>query len=582
MQERFNLMYLSQNLIEKVRELSDIVSIISEYTNLTKKGQGYVGKCPFHTDKTPSFYVSEDKQMYHCFGCGVGGNTITFMMEKENLTFVEAVESLATRANIPLEYEDSVGNRNEENVKREVMFRLYNQAARFYYYALNNNAKDYLQKRGVSERVIKNFGIGYSPPDYNILYKYFKQLGYEDEILIQSGLCLKSERTGNIYDRFSDRLMFPIFNTNKKVIAFGGRVFGDQNPKYLNSPESLIFDKSQTLYALNFAKMSRSDYYILVEGYMDVVAMHKAGFTQTVASLGTAFTKAQARLLKRYTEQVVILYDSDKAGEKATLRAIPILRQEGINVRVLQLKDSKDPDEYLTRYGKESLEKLIDSAKSDTWFEVLRLEKQYNLSIAEQKISFLQKSSQIIAKLSSGIEQLVYIDEMAKKYDIATDAIKAEVNKQERARNYTNETSNQLVSTIKKANVQIELLSILYHHKNIFPNVEPYIGEELFDAGIIRDLFRYVQTRTEKELAYLNASYTTIEEQKIISNVIMGDDIRYEDSKVLYKTLNDSVKALNNVYIKRQLKTSTDPLELQELLSKKKVLDKLNIALING
>ncbi len=327
-------MYLADTLIEKVREQSDIISIISEYTNLTRKGQSYFGKCPFHNEKTPSFSVSDDKQMYYCFGCGAGGNAISFMMEKENLTFVEAIEHLASRANIPLEYSDDTPNRTEETTKKEVMFELYKKVARYYYFALkqasSSEITEYLQNRGLNEKIIKVFGIGYAPADYTIMYRYLCQEGYNDNEIISSGLCLINERTGTIFDRFSDRLMFPIFNTQKKVIAFGGRVFGNTMPKYLNSSDSLIFDKSQNLYGLHLAKANKHEYYILVEGYMDVIAMHKAGLTQTVASLGTAFTKGQARLLKRYTKQVVILYDSDAAGEKATLRAIPILRTSPI------------------------------------------------------------------------------------------------------------------------------------------------------------------------------------------------------------------------------------------------------------
>ncbi|OOB80532.1 MAG: DNA primase, partial [Epulopiscium sp. Nuni2H_MBin003] len=269
-------MYFDDTFIEKVKSQTDIISIISEYTNLIKKGQSYVGRCPFHNEKTPSFFVNAEKQMYYCFGCGVGGNVMTFIMQKENFTFVEAIEDLANKANIPLELSDNKPHNSIDNSKKDLIFDLYKKAARYYYYNLKHNAPqyalDYIKFRKLDSQTIKTFGIGYAPTQYNSLYKYFKEINIDDKILVESGLCLQSETKGVMYDRFSNRLIFPIFSTTKKVIAFGGRVFGNENPKYLNSADSLIFNKSNNLYGLNLAKQSKYEYYILVEGYMDVIA----------------------------------------------------------------------------------------------------------------------------------------------------------------------------------------------------------------------------------------------------------------------------------------------------------------------
>ncbi|MEG0013406.1 MAG: DNA primase [Cellulosilyticaceae bacterium] len=585
-------MYYPENVVEQVREQSDIISIISEYTHLTKKGHSHVGLCPFHNEKSPSFSVSEEKQMYYCFGCGAGGNTFTFLMQKENMNFVEAMTHLAERAHIDIE-SFNTGQMPNQNRKNDLI-EIQTIAARYYYYLLNEESgkdvREYLENRGLGKELIKKFGIGYAPADYNILYKHFKNQGYEDEILLESGLFLKSKRNGVIYDRFSDRVMFPIFSPNKKVIAFGGRIIKEGNPKYLNSPESILFDKSRTLYGLHLARTTAHPYYVLVEGYMDVVAMHKAGFTQTVASLGTAFTPGHAKLLKRYTGEVVILYDNDLAGNNATLRAIPILRAEQINVRVLQLTDSKDPDEYLGKHGVEQMAELLNHAKSDTWFRVTKLEVEYELEHPEQKIKFLQEVARIIGELSSSIEQSIYAKEIATQYKIDYLALEAEI------KNYYNsklQANNQSVKAkpiqhipIITSSSQLTFLSAVYHYPYVLKFIEKYIEVDVFDEGLIRDLashiFEAIRNNTQVDIGYFNNTYTDLKEQGTISNVFMNKDLRYEDEELLKKMLTETIKRLNIVHMERQLKTTTDIMEVQNLLSKKKVLDKLYIEFING
>ncbi|MGL4343769.1 MAG: DNA primase, partial [Cellulosilyticaceae bacterium] len=484
-------MYYPENVVEQIREQSDIVSIISDYTHLTQKGNSHFGLCPFHNEKTPSFSVSQDKQMYYCFGCGAGGNVFTFLMQKENMNFVEALQYLGEKLHIELVPTELTPEQAATNQRREILLEIHKLTARFYYYALGNGAHTeaiaYLQDRGLDQKIIKYFGMGYAPAEYNILYKYLKEQGYSDDLLLASGLVLKSKDKGVLYDRFSDRIMFPIFNLNKKVIAFGGRIIKNGEPKYLNSPESLLFDKSRTLYGLHLARAQSHPYYILVEGYMDVIAMHRAGFTQTVASLGTAFTQGHAKLLKRYTNQVIIMYDSDQAGINASMRAIPILRAEGIQTKVLHLKEGKDPDEFLKAHGAEELKVLIEGAQSDTWFKIRRLESQFNIKIPEQKILFLQETAQIIGELQSSIEQNVYMREIATIYQIDFLALEAEVKKyyNKKLSLKPNQPKHQYTTVTKKtsSSIQSNFLSVVYHYPYVFPYIEAYIDYTMFEEG---------------------------------------------------------------------------------------------------
>ncbi len=581
-----------EHIIEEVREQSDIVGIISEYTALTKKGSSYFGLCPFHNEKTPSFSVSDEKQMYYCFGCGAGGNVITFMMEKENMSFPEAMTYLADKAHITLEAVESESEKAYENHKT-ILLEMYNKAAKFYYYAMMSpdyaHSLTYFTERGMSLETIKKFGLGYAPSQYNCLYEYLKKEGYEDALILESGLCMQSEKSGRLFDRFSDRVMFPIFNTNKKVVAFGGRVLDDRLPKYMNSAESRLFDKSRTLYGLHLARNQKHPYYILVEGYMDVIAMHQAGFTQTVASLGTAFTSGHAQLLKRYTQQIVILYDSDQAGKNATLRAIPILRKEGLHVNVLQLEGGKDPDEYIKKFGAEKMQDLLENAKSDTWFKIAHLEQDYHLEVPDQKIKFLQGVSKIVAELSSTIEQSVYMKEVAQKYQIDPLALEAEIKKYYNSKLVPNQhqtTYAKKVDYLGIMNSQLIFLSAVYHYPYVYPFIKPYIEAKLFDEGLLQDLasrvFESLETGETLDKNYFTTKYQLVDEQKMISAVFMHKETLYEDKDALQKMLTETIKRLGTLSIEHNLKKCTDVQEIQQLLSQKKVLDKLYIALING
>ncbi len=583
-----------EHVIEQVREQSDIVGIISDYTTLTQKGNHFLGLCPFHNEKTPSFSVSSDKQMYYCFGCGAGGNVITFLMQKENMTFPEALVYLAERAHIDIEDKQVGGYQKEEQNKQALFIEMYKKAARFYYQMLNQpsygHSLTYFLERGIAMDTIKKFGLGYAPADYKALTHYLQAEGYDDGLLVESGLCMKSEKKGVLYDRFSDRVMFPIFNLNKKVIAFGGRILGEGNPKYLNSSESKLFDKSRTLYGLHLAKAEKHPYYILVEGYMDVIAMHQAGFTQTVASLGTAFTAGHAKLLKRYTNQVVILYDNDGAGKKATLRAIPILRQEKMTIKVLQLHESKDPDEYIKRFGADKMRALLEGAQSDMWFRINELEDNYVLTVPEQKVQFLQEVAKMIAQLESSIEQSIYTEEVAKNYSIEQSALEAEIKKQYNMKLAVSTTAQPTrqreVSRIGLTNTQLVFLSSIYHYNFVYPFIKPYIDYTMFDEGLMQELAKQVlealENGTQVDITHFNSKYTALQEQQQISTVFMNKDDRYEETETLRKMLTETIKGLNMKQIEQRLKVSTDITEIKNLLNRKKVLDKLYIEFING
>ena len=366
-------MRYSDDLVEEIRMKNDIVDVISGYVKLTRRGSSYFGLCPFHNEKSPSFSVSPGKQMYYCFGCGAGGNVFTFLMEYENFTFVEALKFLADRAGVELPQMEYSKEAKEQADLKNTLLEINKQAAKFYYYQLHTErgkqGYDYLKGRGLSDDTIRKFGLGYSDKYGSLLYRFLKEKGYDDEILRQSGLFLADEVHG-MQDKFWNRVIYPIMDANSRVIGFGGRVMGDGKPKYLNSPETKIFDKSRNLYGLHLARSSRRKNLIICEGYMDVISMHQAGFNNAVASLGTALTSLQAGLMKRYTDEVLVIYDSDEAGVKAALRAIPMLKGVGLTTRVVNLRPYKDPDEFIQHEGCEAFEKRLEEAENSVLYEI--------------------------------------------------------------------------------------------------------------------------------------------------------------------------------------------------------------------
>ena len=412
-------MYYPDELVEEIRAKNDIVDVISGYVRIQKKGSNYMGLCPFHNEKSPSFSVSASKQIYHCFGCGAGGNVFTFLMNYENFTFQEAVKELADRAGVSLPEIEYSAQAKKEADKKAILLEINKEAAKYFYYQLRQEQGKigyrYLSGRQLSEETIKKFGLGFANKTSNDLTLYLKKKGYTDEQIIQAGLATADERYGT-HDKFWNRVIFPIMDINHRAIGFGGRVMGEGNPKYLNSPETPVFDKSRNLYGLNFARTARKNNIILCEGYMDVIALHQAGFNQAVASLGTAFTAGQANLLRRYTENVLLSYDSDGAGTSAALRAIGILREVGLTAKIIDLKPYKDPDEFIKNLGAEAFQERIDKAENSFLFEVRVLERDYDLKDPEGKTKFHREIAKKLCQFSEEVERDNYTQAIAEKY----------------------------------------------------------------------------------------------------------------------------------------------------------------------
>ena len=419
--------YYSDDIVEEVRSRSDIVDVISHYVNLQKKGSQYFGLCPFHNEKTGSFSVSPQKQRYYCFGCGAGGNVFSFLMNYENMTFKEAVEELAQRAGVTLPQREMTYQERQRADRRSRLFEINKEAAAYYYKMLRSDAgkqaMEYFNKRELTPDTMHKFGLGCTSKYSDSLYKYLRDKGYEDDILKDCGLITIDEKRGG-HDKFWNRAMFPIFDANGKVVAFGGRVMGDGEPKYLNSPETEIFNKSKTLFGLYFARKTRREQFILCEGYMDVISLHQAGFDNAVASLGTALTEGHAGILKRYVKDVYLSYDSDGAGQKAALRAIPILKSAGISCRVINMSPYKDPDEFIKNLGAEEYEKRIQNAENSFMYQIRMLQGKYDMTDPEKKSDFQKEAARmIVTEFPTQLERENYTESVAARFNIPREAL---------------------------------------------------------------------------------------------------------------------------------------------------------------
>ena len=549
-------MFYPDDTVEEVRIRSDIVSIIGSYIRLKKVGSNHMGLCPFHNEKTPSFSVSQSKQMYHCFGCGVGGNVYTFIMEYENYTFVEALKFLAEKAGINLpEQEYSAIEKRKSDLKNRLM-EINKDAARYYYYQLKSErgqaSREYLLGRGMTEDTIKSFGLGFANRYSDDLYQYLKSLGYEDELLKQSGLVSFDEVRGG-HDKFWDRIMFPIMDANNKVVGFGGRVMGEGMPKYLNSPETVIFDKSRILYGLNKARRARETYFLICEGYMDVISLHQAGFTNAVAALGTAFTESHANLLKRYTKEVLLTFDSDGAGTQAALRAIPILRDVGITVKVIDMTPYKDPDDFIKSLGADEYRKRIDEAKNSFFFEIDMLQKNYNMEDPEDKTKFFNEIARKLLYFSEQLERNFYLDSVAKAYNIDANLLQKLVNKLG-SMGYKNESAGKLPYTRSQGKknrdegivkTQKLLLTWLTEEPNLYNKLKTLLKPEDFADGIYTDVAKLVFEEYDKAgeaiPAKIISCFESIEEQSEAASLfnaeLLGEIKEADRQKALYDTV---------------------------------------------
>lgn len=450
-------MRYSDELLDEIKSKNDIIDIVSQYVVLKRSGRNYMGLCPFHKEKSPSFCVSPDKQIFHCFGCGVGGNVIHFIGKIENLNFIESLELLANRAGIEL---PKSGNAEDDRISRlkSRVYELNKCAAEFYHQNLYKPtakpAQEYVKKRRLDNRTLKAFKIGYSGR-FNELYTELHSKGFTEEEILASCLVNKNQ-DGKFIDRFRNRLMFPIFDARDRVIAFGGRVLDDSKPKYINSPEDIVYSKGRHLFAYNLAKKDNPKTIIIVEGYMDAVSLHQRGISNAVASLGTALTEAQGRLLRRSCEKVVIGYDADGAGQAATLRGLEILQNLGCDIRILQIEGAKDPDEFVVKYGPERFQKHVDSAISLVEFKVKMLKRQLNLENVNDKIKFLNEVANILSKIENNMEREVYIDKISLEYKVSKEAIYAEVNKKLYGNSQSEKKLERSVTTIREVKQDVE------------------------------------------------------------------------------------------------------------------------------
>lgn len=581
-------MYYPEELVEEVRSKNDVVDIISGYVKLQKKGSNHWGLCPFHNEKSPSFAVSELKQMYHCFGCGESGNVFTFIMKYENYSFPEAVKVLADRAGVTLPEVDTEEMRKKSD-KRAKLLEVNKEAAKFFYYQLRTPhgevGKKYLEKRELSEETMHRFGLGYAGKNGAELIKYLRSKGFEDALIKEAGLGNFSER-GGLLSQFWNRVMFPIQDVNHRVIGFGGRVMGDGEPKYLNSPETPVFDKRRNLYGLNFARTARSGNLIICEGYMDVIAMHQAGFTQAVASLGTAFTIEQARLMKRYTENVLLAYDSDGAGIKAALRGIGILREAGLNGKVISMKPYKDPDEFIKNMGKEAFQERINNAENSFFFEIRVLGEQFDQSDPEQKTKFHREIAKKLCEFSEDVQRENYLQAVCDKYHIGFE------NMRKLVLSYAAQTGlakpiERPKSGVQKKNDPVEnarksqriLITWITDEPTLYPKIKKYIQCEDFTD----ELYKRVVDRLFADLdagvfnpAAIISMFEDEEEQREASALFNTNLPQIETKAEREKALHDILMAVKkNSYEFYSANLGSDVNALTQVIAGKKALEEL-------
>ena len=583
-------MLYPQEVIEEVRARNDIVDVISGYVRLQKKGASYFGLCPFHNEKSPSFSVSQGKQMYYCFGCGAGGNVITFIQQYENAGFQEAVKMLAERAGVKLpeaEYSEEVKRRESHRAK---LLAVNKEAAKYFYYQLRapqgKQGLAYLKNRQLSDETIHRFGLGFANKTSDDLARYLRGKGFPDDVIKEAGLASFDERYG-LHDKFWNRVIFPIQDSNHRVIGFGGRVMGDGTPKYLNSQETPVFDKSKNLYGLNFARSSRKNQFILCEGYMDVITMHQAGFTQAVASLGTAFTVGQALLLKRYAEEVLLAYDSDGAGVKAALRAIGILREAGLTGRVLSFAPCKDPDEFIGTEGAEAFEKRLAEAENSFFFEIRILSQEFDLKDPAGKTKFHREIAKKLCGFSEEAERANYMEAIAEKYHIGHENLRKLVSA-EAARTGLVRPVERPKSGIQSKKMpedngkklQRLLITWLVERPEIYPKIKKYIATEDFTEELYREVARKLFEELEEgkaDPAGLVDLFPEADKQNEVAKLFHTSIGKLENKSDAERALHDIVCGVKrNSYEYYSQRSGTDISALNQVIAGKKALEELN------
>ena len=576
-------MAFSDRFLDELAARCEISDIVSQYVTLTKKGNNLWGLCPFHNEKTPSFSVSIDKQIYHCFGCGKGGGVINFIMEAEQLSFPEAVRFLAEKVGMEIP-DDRVESANQ----RARLLELNQAAARFFHQTLlspeGQTALDYVRKRGISRGSITKFGLGAAPNRWDSLLTAMKAQGFETGELLEVGLVLRN-KNGHVYDRFRNRLIFPIIDVRGKVIGFGGRILDDTQPKYLNSPESIVFHKNRNLFAMNIAKKSKQGRIILTEGYMDALSLHQAGFDCAVASLGTALTSEHAKLLSRYTKEVIIAYDSDSAGVTASQRAISILEKTGLSVKVLQMQGAKDPDEWIKRHGSESFALLLDRSENHIEYRLLQIRTKYHLDEPQQKVDFLKEAAQLVSSLPSAVEREVYGSRVAEMAGIAPDAVHLEVKRLYKAR-FKKAQKREMRKTLAPAaasqpnsrtlhyeNVRSALaeegvLRLLLLDESLFAHLD-HLQPEEFSSPFLGRVYRLLLERhaagAPSQLQFLTP-YLTEEEMNQMATLLQKPESLASGGTIM----KDYIETIRTQKLHRDIENAQDLLAVQQNYREKK------------
>ena len=578
-------MQISEEILEKIKSQNDIVDVISERVRLRKSGRNFTGLCPFHNEKTPSFSVSQEKQIYKCFGCGEAGNVISFVMKEKNLPFIEAVKYLANRANIPLEMNN--GEKSQSVKKKDLFYRINVEAAKFFFSNLmnNQNAKEYFLNRGIKEETIKKFGLGFANDSWNSLMFYLRKKGINDTLLEEAGLISVNKEKGRKYDRFRNRVMFPVFDYQGKVIGFGGRVLDDSKPKYLNSPETLVFQKGTNLYGLNFAlKHNMSErYFVIVEGYMDLISLHQYGITNVVASLGTALTINQARLLKRYADKVIISYDADMAGQMATLRGLEILRTAGFDVRVLNIPQGKDPDEYVRSNGKEAFLKLINSAEPLIDYRMKKAEEGIDFKNSQSLILYAKRMMEIISDLDP-VEKDVYIKKASENtgikeqtlYDILKSKMKD--NRENNFRNNKEEDRSKLYVEPGFLKAERAILKIMLENKEYLQYIEERISENDFILLEHKEIFTIIILAKGENINNIDSFI----ESKLNNTKSIGELVKIREENIFFANdvkvqINDFINEIHSYKLKQRIDQLRK--EQKELENQGKIEESIKLAI---
>lgn len=556
--------YIPDELIAEITAANDIVDVASSYMKLKRSGNGYKGLCPFHGEKTPSFHISADKQLYHCFGCGAGGSVLQFVMNIENLDFVDAVKFLAARANIAIPEGENREASDRMHRRKQNIYKINAASAKFFHSNLmkeeNKVIQSYLIDRGLDRSTVVRFGIGYAPEAFDGCTKFLLNEGFTEEQILDSGMARRSEKNGKLYDFFRNRVMFPIIDVRGNVVAFGGRVTDKSLPKYLNSSDTAAFSKSKTLFALNFAKNHCRDRIILCEGYMDVIALHKAGFEYAVATLGTALTKEHCAMISRYTKEVLLCYDSDEAGQKATAAAIALLKDANVKTKVLVMQGAKDPDEYIKNKGTAAFEQLVMGSENAVLYKINKLKQQYNIDILEEKLELAGKAAEILAEIENPVEGEIIVKEFASQIGVSPDTVQAQI-KQIKYSKGRKEAAKRPKAEKVEADKEGMLLNLMASHKSVYLKMKELINEEFFEKQACKKFYaQLVRLRDDDVNADVATVLASVDEEDAKSLAgIFATEMPYENPE----------KAADDIYIAiKNQKTNVNEIKSPEELSR--------------